>query len=239
VSGEYRPLAAYGAQAGIAVQEARFAPGVSDASLVRAGRLGARFIRPTDGFRSLVYLHDGHAARVLAYWRDEAAIQRYHRTVKVALSEHEAAHWPESPWLTSLEGLRVGAATPYLVTPRMTVDHHDVVVWSPPAAVLIHDLNGIRDPEPLLALWEQSAPESERSPLQDHPGFMFFSACDFGDGEFSAYLGFQTADQLERFVATSYYAAYDDRITQLVAAQNAHTTTAHGRILCGCVKEMG
>lgn len=239
MSGGYQPLAAYGAQSGIAIQEARFKPGVSDDALVRAGQLGARFIRPSNGFRSLIYMHDGQAARVLSYWRDEAAIQRYHHTVKPELVAYEAAHWPESPWQTHVAGLRDGTATPYLVSPRMTVTHHDIVVWEPPAAVLVRDLSGIQDAATLLALWTAAAPESGRSPLLDHQGFMFFSACDFGGGEFSTYLGFQRAEQLDAFLSSAFYAEYDSAVTAIVESQGAASATLRGRLICGCVKEMG
>lgn len=239
MSDDYQPLAAYGAQSNITIQEARFKPGVSDDALVRAGRIGARFIRPTDGFRSLIYIHDGQRARVLSNWRDEAAIQRYHSTVKPKMMEYEATHWPESPWQTELAGMRTGTATPYLVSPRMTVSHHDIVVWDPPAAVLIHDLSNIRDSAPLLALWTGIAPETGRSPLLDHQGFMFFSACDFGGGDFSVYLGFQSDAQLERFLASPFYAGYERALGEILAAREAERVTARGRLICGCVKHMG
>ncbi|CAN5514303.1 hypothetical protein BH23CHL2_BH23CHL2_18460 [soil metagenome] len=115
----YQPLASYGAQAGRLVEEARFQPGVNDDDLIRAGRLGAQYIRPADGFHSLVYLHDGHRHRVLAFWQDQDSIQRFHSGKRVELLEREIASWPESPWITHLEGFRTGAALRQLMGPRM------------------------------------------------------------------------------------------------------------------------
>jgi hypothetical protein len=234
----YQPLASYGASSGVQVQEARFRPGASDAALIEAGRLGAAYIRPADGFQSLLYMHDEQGGRVLSFWRDRAALDRFHEETRPKLYAYEQEHWPESPWHTHLLGLRNGTATPHLIGPRMTVDANDVVVWSPPAALLACDITGLLDSRPLVEWWSQAAPASGHALWRDHPGFMFFSACEFDGGEASVYAGFQSAGNLDTFMSSAFYGDWNARTCVLVEAQQAAHRITRGRLLSWFIRQV-
>lgn len=237
-SSGYQPLATYGASSGACVQEARFRPGPSDEALIEAGRLGATYIRPADGFQSLLYMHDGRAARVLAFWRDMLTLRKFHTDTRPKLNEYEQQHWPESPWQTHLLELRDGTAAPHLIGPRMTVDANDMVVWSPPAAVLIRDMTNVQDIQPIARIWNESAPSSCPSALLDQPGFMFFSACDFGAAGATAYIGFHTPEDLEAYAASPFYDEYRQRLDALLDAQQAPSQISRGRLLSWFIKQV-
>ncbi len=238
MSTEYQPLASYGASGGVHVQEARFAPGPSDAALVAAARLGATYIRPADGFQSLIYMHDGEAGRVLSFWRDKVTLQRFHEEVRPKLNAHEKQHWPESPWHTHLLNIDDGVATPHLMSPRMTVDTNDIVVWDPPAALLVCDISGAQDPQPLVEWWSQAAPTRGHSIWRDHRGFMFFSACDFDGQRISVYAGFQSSDTLDAFMSTPFCREWNERTATLLDAQQAQHHTSQGRLLSWFIKQI-
>jgi hypothetical protein len=234
----YQPLASYGASSGVHVQEARFAPGAHDADLIEAARLGARYIRPADGFQSLIYMDDGRAGRVLAFWRDGHTMRRFHEEVRPRLNAYEEQHWPQSPWHTHLLDISDGTATPHLIGPRMTIDNNDIVVWNPPAALLVCDITGVRDPRPLVDWWSQAAPSSGRSTWRDQPGFMFFSACDFDVQRISVYAGFQSRDNLDAFMSTPFYNEWHDGTRALLDSQRATHNTTQGRLLTWFIKEI-
>jgi hypothetical protein len=234
----YQPLASYGASSGVQVQEARFRPGASDEDMIAAGRIGAAYIRPADGFQSLLYMHDGQAARVLSFWRDRTALQRFHNETRPKLYAYELERWPQSPWLTHLLDFRDGTAAPHFIGPRMTVNADDIVVWSPPAALLVCDMAGLRDTRPLVDWWSQAAPSSGHALWRDQPGFLFFSACLFDGGEASVYAGFQSAGDLDTFMSSTFFGGWNARTCALVEDQQARLQIHRGRLLSWYIKEI-
>ena len=238
MSGGYQPLATYGALADIPFEEARFRPGIDHAELIHAGRFGAAFVRPAPGFQSLIYLHDGERHRVLAFWQDHAAIQRFHREGRAELIACEQAELPGSPWLTHLDEFRGGVARRQLMGPRMSLEQTDLMAPEPPAIAVIYEAAGVRDIDAVLALWQEMAPLRGLARIQQFRGFMFFSACDFGDGNISFYLGFRTPEDHAGFRASATVIALRERMAELVSAQNGALSSRDGQLLGWTVRQI-
>ncbi|MEZ4520780.1 MAG: hypothetical protein R3A46_03895 [Thermomicrobiales bacterium] len=238
MAGGYQPLATYGAVADIPIEEARFHPGVNDVELIQTGKLGARYLRSADGFQSLVYFHDGERHRVLAFWQDHGAIQRFHMERRAELVELESKESPESPWLTRLEGFRSGIALRQLMGPRMNLEQTDLEVPSPPAVAIVHDAVGLTDVVSVFNIWCELVPTGELAKIQQFRGFMFFSACDFGNGDLTVYLAFRTEEDLVAFQDSDFNAGIQQRVTDAIDAQYASSTFRHGRLLAWTVRQL-
>lgn len=234
----YQPLADYGALADIPVEEARFQPGVDHNDMIQAGRFGAAYIRPATGFQSLIYLHDGLRHRVLAFWQDHESTQRFHREQREELLARERVELPDSPWITRLDSFRRGVARRQLLGPRMSLVQTDLETPSPPATVVVCDISGVNDPEPFLDTLQEIAPISSSPMLQRFRGFMFFSACDFGDGDLTLYLSFRTNEDHTAFRASKFVSDFRERAGEIIAAQRATLSTSDGQLLGWTVRQI-
>ena len=238
MTGGYQPLATYGALADIPVEEARFRPDVDHDDLIRAGRFGAPYIRRAPGFQALIYLHDGQRYRVLAFWQDRGAIERFHQEGRAELVARERAELPESPWVTHLDEFRGGVARRQLMGPRMSLEQTDLAAPAQPAPVAVCDLTGVCDAEPLFALLVELVPAAGAAMLQQFRGFMFSSICDFGDGNISFYLGFRNPEEHAAFRATAAVTALRARMAAVVDAQHATLASSDGHLLGWTVREI-
>lgn len=239
MSGEYQPLAAYGALADIPVEEAHFRPGVDHDDMIQAGRFGASFIQPAAGFQSLIYLHDGTRHRVLAFWHDHDSIQRFHDEQREELLARERVELPDSPWITSLERFRSGIARRQLLGPLMSLPQTDLATPRFPAAVVVFDVSGVKDAKPLLDNLNDLVPDRGSALIQQYPGFMFFSLCDFDNEDFTVYMGFRDSPAQANFDTSGYVAGFRERAAPILHEQGATLTANHGHLLGWTVRQIG
>lgn len=237
MSSGYQPLAAYGALADIPVEEAHFRSGVDHDDMIHAGRFGASYVRPAPGFQSLIYLHDGQRHRALAFWQDREAIEQFHREQREELLERERAELPDSPWITHLKAFRSGIARRQLMGPRMSLEQTDLATPSPPATVTVCDFAGVTDTNPLLDAIQHLASTSGPPRIQQYRGFMFFSVCDFGNGDATLYLSFRTSEDHANFRSSDSAIDMQERLRALADAQQATLSTSDGQLLGWTVRQ--
>ena len=238
MANSYQPLATYGALADVPIVEARFRSGATDQHIIRAARSAARFVRGARGFESLMYFYDGSGHRMLAIWRDSADIDRFHERQREEIANIERSEWPDSPWNTHFDGFSRGIAIRHLMGSQMTSGHVDLAVPDEPLVLSIIDVTGMSDSRPLLELCSDLVPSSGSPAIQSHEGFMFVSACTFGNNAVSIVAGFRNDTNRASFDASPFMRKCRNDTESIARSQSAHLSIAEGRLLCWSVKQL-
>lgn len=237
-----QPLAAYRAAGGFFCRETIFDATVTAEDVIASARHAMGIARRANGFRLMLFLHDGTAIRALAFWETLGHLTRFDGVI----SKFFHTIVPDSPdafyrdlWTTGVAQSRVGEVAGLLIGPSVPVPKRDIVIWEPPAAARIVEMAGIRDITPLRA-WAVSITDlSHPLAIQRSPGFQMIVMIDFGDGDCAGYVVFRTPQDLDTYQQSERLGEYNRRLTSVIdlSDPNVRAHTSEGTIHAWFVRD--
>lgn len=230
VSDSYTPLAGYGPEIDLAIRETLFAPDVTAERLLNSSR-DTTSSRSWPGFRFLLLMHDGHQARALSFWNNRRVLNNFIERHEAANREYIATQDTNNPWVASIESRKVGESDMHLVDASMPALDGEVVIWSPPGAVRICEIENTSDISTLREWWPMIASPRVPDSLVEVAGFQFFSAIQYPDNCYTTYLGFKSQSALDDYLASDLHAAHDGPFASPEFRRQVKVTAHTGQLI--------
>lgn len=211
----------------------RFDAAVAPEQLVQVAYGHIHEMRAAAGFRFAMFLHDGTHGRVLTFWESVDTLDAFDVRIRALPisdprfefdEDGDAASASLNPWPNQVIGRRTGAVSAFMNGPAVPVSGRDVVVWSPPSALRLVEIDGLADHARLLCWWTSIVAPDNPGAIQRLPGFQFFISIDWGNGALSGFLAFRAADDLNRYLQSPLHQQHirEMRDALGVARMDAH-----------------
>ena len=230
LSDGYTPLAGYGPVTDLAIRETLFTPDVTAERLLHASR-DFTSSRSWPGFQVVLLMHDGQHARALSFWNNRRVLDNFIERHEATNRQYIAAQDQDNPWVSSIESRKIGESDIHLVDASMPALDGEVVIWSPPGAVRICEIETMPEIQTLREWWPMIASPGVPDSLVEVAGFQFFSAVQYADDRYTTYLGFRSRSALDTYLQSDLHAAHDGPFASQDFRSQLNITIHTGRLI--------